>query len=160
MKPIRILPALFLLIAGTVAAQESTEYSRTSGGEIEALTKPATKKLSASLGATLGSRRGYEASFGGTIVEDRLWFFASTQQQQYSSTTPQMAQPVDVDATFGKAIAQIGDRQNVMASFATGSQSSPMMPGGTIPSSFLNLRYTGTISSNMHFSASFLSQRQ
>ena len=164
----RTVTALFLvqMAAGSLIAQDGSEFSRTSGGQVEALSKRATQKLSGSLGMSIlgsSSGKGYQATLGGTIVEDRLWFFASAQQQErawFASALPQMAQPVDVDATFGKVNAQIGDRQSLFASLGTTRETSPMMPGGSIPSSFLTLRYTGTVSSNMFVSASFISQRR
>lgn len=159
MNATRAVTALLVvqLAAGTLIAQDGSEFSRTSGGQVEVFTKRTTKKLAGSLDMNLlgsSSRIGYGATIGGTILEDRLWFFASAQQ------LPQMAHPVGVDATFGNVNAQLGDRQSLMASLGTIRETNPTMPAGSLPSSFLSLRYTATISSNIFFSASFLSQRR
>ena len=152
----RTVIALALIVsAGNLLAQEFTEYSRTDAGQIEMLTKRATRKLSGSLGATLLGGKGYEATLGGTLVNDRLWFFASMQQFQMASpAVVQGAQPINMDAAFGKMVAQIGDRQNIIVS--GGTETNPFL---SVPSTFLSLRYTGTLSSNSFFTASF-SQRK
>ena len=141
-------------------AQDTSEFSRTSGGQIEVLSKHA-RNFSGSLGMRMmgsSAAKGYEATLGGTVIEDRLWFFATAHQQQgswFASRLPQIAQPFDAGGASGKLSAQIGDRNSFIGSFVAGRETSPVMLGGSIPSSFLSLRYSGTVSSNMFFSASF-----
>ena len=152
----RILTAIFLssIFAAGAIAQEAAragEFGRVSGGQIESITKQ-PRKLSGSLAITrsdsiLGSAlKGYEGTLGGTIVEDRLWFFASAQQQsglRFATSIPETQQRDFDRATFVKSAAQLGDRHVLDASFGAG------------PSSFLSLRYDAALSSNMFFSGSF-----
>jgi hypothetical protein len=154
--PKRILAPLFLsqIFAAGVMAQDATqaaEFGRFSGGQIEAITKQ-PRALSGSLSimrsdSTLGSGLNrYEATLGGTVVPDRLWFFASSQHQDgFRAATPAPEiQQRDFDrATFLKSVAQLGDRHVLDTAFSTG------------PSSFLSLRYQAAVSSNMFFSGSF-----
>ena len=144
-------PFAALLIAQLItAAVMAQEFGRTSGGQIEAITKN-SDKLSASLsmmmGGASGRYRGYEATLGGTVIEDRLWFFGSAFQQnttRFESSTIPALQQADIDRlTFGKATAQIGDRHSVDSSIISG------------PSSFLTLHYTGIVSPNSFFTATF-----
>ena len=160
-----------LLLGPTANAQDpapresvaATEFSRASGGEIELMTKE-SKKLSGTLGMTLSSPdhsfgagkplKGYEASFGGTLVDDRIWFFASAQRHdalQFASAFPQIAE--ETAATEGKVIAQLGDQHNLAAAMGSGRQLA-VSSSLSIPTSFLSLHYTGVISSNMFFTAS------
>ena len=147
---------LSTLIAGAAAAQESTplasasEFGRASGGAIEALTKQPSR-LSGSFNlwhassAFGNSAKGSGATAGGTLLKDRMWFFASALQddgsrvQALSPAVPRMVER----AEFAKAIAQAGDHQTFDSSFMSGR------------SSFLSLRSTTILSSNMFVTASF-----
>jgi hypothetical protein len=145
----RILAAIFLsniFAAGAIAqeAARAAEFGRVSGGQIEAITKQ-PRKLSGSL-AIMRGLKGFEATLGGTLVEDRLWFFASAHQQEgfRSATAVPEVQQRDFDrAAFAKSTAQLGDRHVLDTSLGTG------------PASFLSLRYDAAVSRNMIFSASF-----
>jgi hypothetical protein len=151
----RILAAIFLshIVAAGAIAQEAAraaEFARVSGGQIEAITKQ-PRKLSGSLGMTRSNSnlgmglKGFEATLGGTLVEDRLWFFASALQQEgfrFATPVPEIRQRDFDRATFAKSTAQLGDRHVLDASFGAG------------PSSFLSLRYDAAVSSNMFFSGS------
>jgi hypothetical protein len=133
MKRALIAVVLAHTLAGVAAAQElgTAEYGRASGGELQLGVKT-PKNTSGTLGFDFGnSAKGYGATFGGTLIPDRIWFFGSVQRNE---------------AFFGKADAQIGDRQNLSA--AAGSVEAP---GLEIPTSFLSLRYTGIVSSNTFF---------
>lgn len=145
------------MTAGVALAQDvatTSEFGRVSGGEIELVTK-GPRKLSGSLGMTMSKSKGYEATLGGTILQDRLWFFAA------ASALPEMQMPQSaavagaVDATM---TAQLGDRNSLGASFSenrfAASTAAPF--ADPIPSSFLSLHYTGIASSNLFFSASFM----
>jgi hypothetical protein len=141
---------LALLMTGAVVAQEA-EFGRTSGGQIDAMTK-GPSKVSGSLGVTRSNaENGYEATLGGTLMRDRLWFFASA---SIMPQTEMMSQQVVSDAIDAKMVAQIGDRSSLTAAASqTRTDFAPVM---SLPSSFLSLRYTGVISSNLFFNASFM----
>jgi hypothetical protein len=147
----RILAAAFLsllLAAGAIAqeAEPVAEFGRVSGGEIEAITKQ-PRKLSGSF-AIMRGLKGLEATLGGTLVQDRIWFFASAQQQEgfrFATAIPETRQRDFDRAAFAKSTAQLGDSHVLDASFAAGT------------SSFLSLRYDAMVSSNMIFSGSFSS---
>ena len=141
------------------------EFGRVSGGEIEALVKQPSQ-FSGSLGLTAsrssegffpgGSSRSYGATLGGTLLKDRVWFFgtAETNGRQGSgrALSPTIARSISPLA-FGTMNARLGDRQDLTASYARGSN-----PLATLPSSFLSLHYTGIVSSNMFFTASVSQQ--
>jgi hypothetical protein len=140
MKPILGVLILLATFAGTAAAQE---FGRTSGGEIDVATK-SPAKLSGSLGFSLFSQdaKRYEASFGGTIIDDRLWFFGTAERGDRSSfqhgvteyTEPLRALRVSVVSTPAQDTTQ---------------------PPLTMPRDFLTLHYTGILSSNSFFTAMF-----
>ncbi|MEK6371990.1 MAG: hypothetical protein AABO58_04785 [Acidobacteriota bacterium] len=163
----RALAWLFVaqMIAAVAMAQGVTsEFGRVSGGEVALLTKQ-TGNLSGSLGFTMSKSKGYEATLGGTILQDRLWFFASAQQHdaRLTSGVAQMQLPERAvsRALDAKLTGQLGDRHSFGAFFEAARQPYATIPntlGGVTPSSFLSLRYTGVVSSNMFFNASF-SQR-
>jgi hypothetical protein len=169
MEPKRAVAAFFLaqMLAAAAFAQTaatSSEFGRVSGGDIDLITKH-SQPLSGSLGITAGSGKGYDATLGGTLVKDRVWFFGSAQRSepmfasQFRAPLPAGAMSRSTDA---KMIGQLGDRQSLAASFAASRQ--PFVTGGTltapIPSSFLSLHYTGIVSSNMFVSASFSEMRR
>lgn len=67
-------------LAQTTAQTSELEFGRAHGGEIKSIAKPSTRNLSGSLGMTRGDRffgDRYDATLGGTVAQDRLWFFAS-----------------------------------------------------------------------------------
>lgn len=72
--------ALFFsqLFAVAVFAQE---YGRASGGDIDLITRH-SQPFSGSLGFTAGAGKGFDLSLGGTLVKDRVWFFATGQRNQ------------------------------------------------------------------------------
>jgi hypothetical protein len=189
MNPKRTLSAFFLapLLAAAAFAQSeppatapsvpsspTAEFGRVSGGDIDMLTKHG-QAFSGSIGMMTspsqlssgsgGNGKGFDATLGGTLVKDRVWFFGSTERRD-SLFASQYAAPfadgatsrVTSRATDARLTAQLGDRQNLAASFAASRQpaltTAPTLTG-TLPSSFLSLHYTGIVSSNMFISASF-----
>ena len=126
-----LLAILLMLVSGVCFAQSSDEFGRASAGLIELSTK-GPQRFSGSLGLT--TSRGYGATFGGTIVNDRMWFFGTAQRNQMR--VPQ------IDTNWNAAL---GSRNSFVATT-------------TIPSSFLSLHYTGIVSSNMFFTAKVSSQ--
>lgn len=166
MVPKRIVALIVaaLMTPAVALAQETTysEFGRASGGEIEMTTK-GPKNFSGSLAASFGSfgSRGYEGTLGGTLFQDRLWFFAAGQQQDQRlfARVPEMQLPAGVvsSAIDAKLMGQLGDRHNFAASFQSARQPYATIPdaiSGVVPSSFLTMRYTGIVTSSMFFNVS------
>ena len=146
MKLLRLaLPIAAAMVASAAPGQQPmpvSEFGRVSGGQVDVVTK-GTGDLSGSLAImSLGSREEYGATLGGTLLEDRLWFFGAG------------ALP---GATDAKMTAQLGSRNSVNASFSRTSAESTSAQA--LPSSFMSLRYDGMASGNFFFSASFLRLR-
>ena len=145
------------LITAAAFAQSSAEFGRVSGGQIDFAVK-APSQFSGSLGLTMSRSNGlsalrnglsgYGATLGGTVVKDRLWFFATADRNElrFPSTVPSIPQ------FTGNVLADLGNRNSLGASFRTQRNIMPT----TIPSSFLSLRYTGIVSSNMFVTATVL----
>lgn len=159
----RAFAGLFVALLAAVAMAQgvTSEFGRVSGGEVALLTKQPSN-LSGSLGFTMSKSNGYGATLGGTIVRDRLWFFASAQQHEprLTSGVAQMQLPERAvsRALDAKLTGQIGDHHNFGAFFQAARQpyaTSPNTLGAMTPSSFMSLRYTGVVSSSMFFNASF-----
>ncbi len=181
----RVLAALFLsqAIAAVAFAQSAVtpasapdaavaapdEFGRVSGGELNVITKH-SDRFSGSFGigmsrsqmpfatGTSGSLNRYNATLGGTIVPDRAWFFASAEKSNslfsppFASALPQSMR-ADTRRIDTNMSAQIGDRQSLAASFASGQY--PGVTTATLPTSFMSLHYTGVVSPNSFFSATF-----
>ena len=157
----RLLVVTALLAATTAYAQAPYEYDRASGGEIHMLTK-GTRSTS----GTLGLKRGdgtelWNATFGGTLLQDRVWFFGAFEKSENRmfvespGGVPAAGQPQGLatmavpSANYaGKAEFRINDRQRLDASAIKSTTLD-------IPSNFLSLRYTGIVTNNMFFTASF-----
>ena len=138
---------LSLLLATSAFAQTDLTGS---GGTISVIPK-ATNQFSGSLSLSVGNGPGYGGTFGGAIVPDKMWFFASAERVQ-PLVTNSVTKAFDV-----KSMAQIGDRQNLAASFV---QSSPTaFTNISLPTNFLSLHYTSLISNNMVVSASISRER-
>ena len=158
MKP---LAAAFLLsflavgaFAQSVGGAPEAEYGRVSGGEIHLMAKH-DQPFSGSLFliGSGGRGKGYGATLGATIVPDKVWFFGSVQQS--------VSRGIDAKLTG------LGDRQNLVASYAASKPSQPAAIdstlgtfGTSLSSSFLSLHYTGVVSSNMFVTASFSELRR
>jgi hypothetical protein len=186
----RVIAALFLsqLLVGAAFAQSvvpptgapdapvasPSEFGRTYGGDLDLLTKH-SQSFSGSFGISAsrsslpfatGTTKGLDATLGGTVLQDRLWIFASAHQNdgllgsRFATTLPQGGTAVGAVSRGidTKMTAQLGDRQSLVASFAaargTGATTAATIAAPT-PSSFLSLHYTGIVSSNMFFTGSF-----
>jgi hypothetical protein len=150
----RAVTALFLaqLIALAVSAQE---FGNATSGELVMTPKGAAPfsgslELSLSTGGVFGrgNAKGYGLTAGGTLLQDRVWFFAAASQQETSS------------AIGGRLNGQVAGSQDFSAFFEAARRperpaGAPSSFGGSVPSSFLSLRYNGIVSSNMLFSASY-----
>jgi|GEM_PF-2384579 len=147
---------MFALAA--LAQNAAAEFGRSSGGTIGVTTKgpsriSGTLAFTHSTGAFSGAR--YEASLGGTIVPDRLWFFAAASvlpRAQFSTS--------DMTAIDAKANAQPVDWADVTASFNRLAQpifltTTPQVYSRSLPSSFLSLHSTSMLSDRMMLNFSF-----
>ena len=152
-----VIAAAITLVAATAGAQE---FARGTGGEIEATTKLQTAPLSGSIGIDLlnGGGKGYMATLGGTLLQDRMWFFASTNRIERTTTytaIPDFEPVAQFDATTAKAGFNLGPRQTLDASFVQQDVALQSQSPLTIPSTFLSLRYTGILTPNTFFTMSF-----
>jgi len=134
---IRISAALVILMLAFGALAQTDEFGRTFGGEIQAIAKQ-PRNLSGSLGLMRGSGNGYEATLGGSLIKDRVWFFASALQlppMNFASNDLQL------DLADAKLTAQPVDWTTVSATYTERPT--------VLPSSFLSLRSTSILSDNM-----------
>lgn len=123
-----------IFVGAAVASAQSAEFGRFLGGQVDVAFK-APRHAYGSLG--LSSDRSALASFGGTLIEDRAWFFATAARTQ---TAPQFD---------SRLFGNLGDRNSIAATFRTeGNTRTFAAP------SFLSLHYTGIVSSNAFFTAS------
>ena len=162
--PARRLAALLILQLAALGAvaQEQAEFGRASAGEIALLPK-GSRQLSGTLGVNLtedvfGNRRGAELSAGGTLLKDRLWFFAAgMQQEQPRHATLVLPEQQSVTAAAGAQLrGQLGDAHDFSAFFATErAAAAPFAAPQVTPSTFLSLRYTGIVTDNMYFTATY-----
>jgi hypothetical protein len=153
-KSVLLALALTSLITAAAFAQSSAEFGRASGGQLDLAIK-APSQFSGSLGMTMSRSNGasvlgnglsgYGATFGGTVIKDRLWFFATADHNTMRFPSTVAAVP----RFNGIATADLGSRNSLGASFLTQRSVVPT----TIPSSFLSLHYTGIVSSNMFMTA-------
>jgi hypothetical protein len=169
----RATTALILvqLIAFSVSAQQAAEFGRATGKEL-VMTAKGAAPISGSLGLTLstgsdvfgrGSSPGYGVTAGGTLMQDRLWFFASASQQQVSTSrfaNLELPESTTTSEVGARVNGQIAGNHDFSAFFESArrpelSTTVPSSFGAVTPSSFLSLRYTGVISSNAFFSTSF-----
>ncbi len=163
---------LTLIVAAGLFAQSAEpagEFGRVSGGTLELTTKhprPFSGSLSVSASQSsefpFGSGRGtgYGATLGGTLVADRVWFFAAMENQPSISSRYGAAPTSALDT---KVSAQLGERQSLIASFAAAKGERPVTGAvfdTSVPSSFLSLHYTAVVSDSMFFTGSFSQLRR
>jgi hypothetical protein len=168
----RAVTALFLvqLIAFAGSAQQSSEFGRATGGEV-VMTPKGAARFSGSLELSLsngndvfgrGTSTAYGLTAGATLLQDRLWFFgAASRQQSPIARFAGLALPENAtaEAVGARANGQLAGGHDFSAFFANARRPELAMTGrspftGITPSSFLSLRYTGIVSSNMFFNAS------
>lgn len=159
MDPKRAVAVLFLslIVAAAASAQERAEYGRVSDGPIELMIKHA-RPFSGSL--SLSTNKGFGAALGGTLVADRVWFFASAEKVVSNAIN---AYAINGNAIDANAMSQIGSRQNLAASFGANRPPSELPAGSLftagVPSTFLSLHYTGIVTDNMFVTASVSNTR-
>jgi len=124
----------FLVLCLLATSAFAQEFGREAGGTLDLITKHA-QPFSGSFAISKSQFPfTFDATLGGTLVRDRVWFFAAAERSR---------------SRFSSSNVQLGDSQNLAASFT--QQSQPVM----IPSSFLSLHYTGIVSDNMFFTTTF-----
>ena len=169
----RALVVLFLvqLIAFAVSAQQSAEYGRATGGEL-VLTPKGSSSLSGTLELSFargndvfgrGNAPAYGATAGGTLLQDRLWFFASASRQTSSRFAATELPENATSRSIGARVhGQLGANNDFSAFFESARRPELSAIGtssfaGSVPSSFLSLHYTGIVSSSMFFTGSVTS---
>lgn len=160
------LAATFSLLALSALAQStSNEFGRVDAGPIVMTTKSSQNQLSGTFSLSRSDARGgtgYDGSLGGTIVPDRVWFFASAAvlPPLRLSTTFAPAGISGTRAMDAKVDAQPVDWSNVSASFRNSQTATTMFgaPFGTVPSSWLSLHSTSMLNDHSMLELSF-SQR-
>lgn len=136
--------ALSLLLATAAFGQEYT----TSGGELRLLTKHATSAMSGSF--TLGTSL-MSASYGGTLVPDRVWFFGSAMRDKSNLLTSQYGAPaVSLRGLDAKTTAQLGDRQSLVAAFNSAASSATAVTP-RLNTSLFDVHYMMMVSPNSFF---------
>lgn len=136
--------ALSLLLATAALGQEYT----TSGGELRLLTKHATSAMSGSF--TLGTSL-MSASYGGTLVPDRVWFFGSAMRDKSNLLTSQYGAPaVSLRGLDAKTTAQLGDRQSLVAAFNSAASSATAVTP-RLNTSLFDVHYMMMVSPNSFF---------
>lgn len=142
----RVIPALILsFVAATAFAQSADEFGRFYEGTLDMMARKSPGSgFSGSLGVTagksdlgFGSGRRYDASFGGTLIKDKAWFFATAERSTMPTLTANFNPSLRLDTTA------VTDKQTLNANFSQ----------ATLPKTFLNLHYTGIISPNSFFTA-------
>ncbi|MFZ2490486.1 MAG: hypothetical protein WA208_03285 [Thermoanaerobaculia bacterium] len=147
-----LVAALFVQLVAAVAVGQ--EFGRASGGQV-VLSAKGSNKPTGSLGLRTGNAtKGLEATLGGTLIEDRLWFFGSASMVEGISSRFAPSSNGSIDAIDAKLDAQIGRTHAFSAAYTDRTVADlPDQFSATLPSSFLSLRYDGVISSNAFFSA-------
>jgi outer membrane receptor for ferrienterochelin and colicin len=170
----------------------SAEYGRFTGGVVSTLTKSGGNEFSGSLRDTLsnpswtetpnfaGAKEGsditnqvYEATLGGRIIRDRLWFFAAGRKATTSTSRATFGTKIPFNGTTdekryeGKLTAQITSSHNVVGSYLdveniegnnfTGDiyDTDSLVPSRSLPNSIATLSYNGVFGSNFVVEASW-----
>jgi len=121
MKPAVVL---FVLLLAPATFAQTLEYGRDSAGILDMTTK---QNMPFHGSFSLNSGRGLGATFGGTVVKDRVWFFASGDRTR------------DVFRTSAPMT-----KSDINASFVTTRAPQTL----TLPKSFLSLHSTSVLSPN------------
>jgi hypothetical protein len=154
--------ALFLLVAGSALAQE---YGRTDAGDVKLFAKGARPiSGSFSFGQGTGSKF-FNAAAGGTLVADRIWFFASAAKTDNTlanrfatATLPAEA----TRATDAKMMAQLGNRQTLTAALSTArtaAVATDVLPQTRLSATEFSMHYTGIVSPSAFFDVSVSQHR-
>lgn len=174
----------------TATAGVSAEYGRFSGGVVNVLTKSGGNQFSGSFRTTLNNQSWeektplttvqtdktvptYEATLGGPVLQDRLWFFAagrSVKQTQTLFTALPTRIPFDnvrdQQRYEGKLTATITPGQTLLASYSKindtedGNSFSTVLDRASLvnretPQKLWSVNYTGTFSDNFLLSGQY-----
>jgi hypothetical protein len=178
----------------TASAAISAEYGRFSGGVVNVITKSGGNDFSGSARATLNNQDWeaatpltvtqtdetvptYEATLGGPILRDRLWFFLAgrdLEQSQTLNTASQTNLPYenirDQRRYEGKLTATITPRHTLLGSYAEiedqeiGNATTPILDLDSLvtretPQELWSINYTGTFGDSLLLTAQY-SERQ
>jgi len=157
-----VIALLLVQLIALAASAQSEEFGRATSGEI-VMTPKGSAPLSGSLELSLSTGNDvFGLTAGGTLLQDRLWFFASASRQELSQTQfaeRELPENATAGAIGAKVNGHIAGGHDFSAFFESArrpelSMTTPSAFAGITPSSFLSLRYTGIVSSNMFFTAS------
>jgi outer membrane receptor protein involved in Fe transport len=164
----------------------SAEYGRFTGGVVNSITKSGGNEFSGSFRDSLTNpswtdktpfpgqadptdvlNEVYEATFGGRIIRDRLWFFTAgryieeSRDQFLFGTSNQYTMTIEDTRLEGKLTGQITPKHSVAVSyldidhpegpycFIACYEFSNIDPSRTLPNSFLTAHYAGIFTSNL-----------
>ncbi|HEX6084061.1 MAG TPA: TonB-dependent receptor [Thermoanaerobaculia bacterium] len=170
----------------------SAEYGRFTGGVVSTLTKSGGNEFTGSFRDTLtnpswtetpdfaGANEGtditnqvYEATLGGRIIRDRLWFFAAGRKASTSTGRATFSTKIPFNGTIdekryeGKLTAQITSNHNLVGSYLdvdtvegnnfTGDiyDTASIVPSRKLPNSIATVNYNGVFGSNLVVEASW-----
>jgi hypothetical protein len=177
----------------TATAGVSAEYGRFSGGVVNVLTKSGGNDFSGSFRATLNNQKWeqktpltttqtddvvptYEATLGGPVLHDRLWFFLAGRDRDLTETltTNVIITPYpherDQQRYEGKLTATLTPRHSLLGSYSKIEDKEVNNSFGTIldtaslltretPQELWSVNYTGTFSDSLLLTAQY-SQRE
>jgi hypothetical protein len=174
----------------TATAGVSAEYGRFSGGVVNVLTKSGGNDFSGSLRTTLNNQKWqqktpltttqtddtvptYEATLGGPVLHDRLWFFAAGRDQD-NKTTQSTAAPTripyvddrDQQRYEGKLTATLTPRHTLLGSYSkiedkeNGNSFGLILDEASLvtretPQKLWSVNYTGTFTDNLLLTAQY-----
>ncbi|MEO8033112.1 MAG: TonB-dependent receptor [Acidobacteriota bacterium] len=163
----------------------SAEYGRFTGGVVSTVTKSGGNEFSGSVRDTFTNdnwtsktnfvgqanpldtlNNSYEATLGGRILRDRLWFFLAGKKRDISSenqtriTLIPFAQADNDKRYEAKLTGQFTNSQSLVASYISRKRLQTNLTGGSIvdlaslsdrpePSSLLSLHYSGVLTRNL-----------
>ena len=130
--------AVTSLLASAALAQSASEFGRASGGEIQTITKH-NRKLSGSIDLMRGNGSRSETSVGGTLLDDKVWFFGSASRALTNGSGKIDAQPVDwnhITASYSKTEPAIETPLALPASVLTLHSTTMLSPNAMMSISF------------------------
>lgn len=168
----------------------SAEYGRFTGGVVNMITKSGGNQVTASVRDNLENQKWtamtkypsepahldkinpyYEATLGGPIMRDRLWFFLAGRYRKTSTSTSFFSLAGEPTAPYtrgqtnkryeGKLTAQIAPNHNLTASYMTNNvtdtnycffncaEPANIDPSRNLPNNFLTAQYNGVITQKL-----------
>ncbi len=136
---------IILLLSAPAFAQE---FGRGTGGELSLLAKRPTQ-ISGAFGFSFGhGSNAFDGSLGGTLVPDRLWFFASARRSNDRPLTALYGAPSTstIPLIDGKATGQLGSSRTLTTSIFSNRA---LLTGQR--TGFKTLNFTSVVSPNAFF---------